>query len=96
MHMTKPLTAVFFDFDSTLVSKESFDEVIALAVTESPDRDAPPLPAVTSSYCCDLTNNLLPMSVQENTPAVLFARRFAPTAARNPIDDFEARYRSSV
>ncbi len=29
---------IFFDFDSTLVSKESLDEVIALALADSPDR----------------------------------------------------------
>lgn len=29
---------VFFDFDSTIVTKESFDEVIALALSEHPDK----------------------------------------------------------
>lgn len=31
--------AVFFDFDSTIVSKESLDEAIALALSENPERN---------------------------------------------------------
>lgn len=39
MTTTKGYDIVFFDFDSTVVTKESLDEVIALALSEHPDRD---------------------------------------------------------